>query len=379
MLPLCDVFNGTTAHSANFGQRPFAYTAPAGFKALCSTNLTTPTIQNGSLYFGPSLFSKSAGVSPTVTNAGFQPDFVWIKSRSVSENHYAVDSVRGTSSLLRPNLTDAQLTSQVWLTFNSDGFSPAATGFLTDSATYVGWQWKGGGTGVSNTAGSIASTVSANQTSGFSIVTYTGTGANATVGHGLGVAPSMVIVKKRSSATSSGWAVYHISTGATKYLQLQDVDAANTVSTMWNNTAPTSSVFTIGTDAWVNASSQTNVAYCFAPVSGYSAFGSYTGNASDNGPFIYLGFKAAFILVKRTSTGGEGWWIYDNKRSPYNIANVILSPNLSGAEISGGTYPIDINSNGFKIRGINALLNSNNDTYIYMAFAENPFKIARAR
>jgi hypothetical protein len=189
----------------------------------------------------------------------------------------------------------------------------------------------------------------------------------------------MVIVKKRSSATSSGWAVYHISTGATKYLQLQDVDAANTVSTMWNNTAPTSSVFTIGTDAWVNASSQTNVAYCFAPVSGYSAFGSYTGNASDNGPFIYLGFKAAFILVKRTSTGGEGWWIYDNKRSPYNIANVILSPNLSGAEISGGTYPIDINSNGFKIRGINALLNSNNDTYIYMAFAENPFKIARAR
>ncbi len=373
----------SSSYSCNFGQRPFAYTAPAGFKALCSTNLPTPTIQKGASYFNPVLYTGT-GSTQSVTGVGFQPDWVWIKKRSGAESHALSDVLRGTNNILISNSTAADNTASGTLTaFGADGFTVGAQGIVNDNTfTFVAWNWKANGTGVSNTAGSITSTVSANQTAGFSIVTYTGTGANATVGHGLGAAPSMVIVKKRSSATSSGWAVYHISTGATKYLQLQDVDAANTVSTMWNNTAPTSSVFSIGTDAWLNASTQTMVAYCFAPVAGYSEFGSYTGNGSADGPFIYTGFRPAYVLIKCSNLGNSTrpWVIKDKLRAAeYNPQTGNLYTNLSNAEDTDSSVYVDLLSNGFKIRGTYGGVNASSDSYIYACFAENPFKIARAR
>jgi hypothetical protein len=372
--------------AANFGQRAFAYTAPSGFKALCTQNLSTPTVAQGDDYFNTVLWTGT-GATQSITGVGFETDFVWIKCRSVGYSHNLLDRLRGiTNARLFSNLTDAENTGTTYInSTNSDGFQLAVgdNGSNGTGATYVAWNWKANGAGSSNTAGSVTSTVSANTTAGFSIVTFTtpSSNGNYTTGHGLGVAPSMIITKSRSSTTQ--WPVWHIGlTGGASnkdyniYLNLTNAQSSATDS--WGSAAPNSTTFgvNVGTQ-WLG--SINIVAYCFAAIPGFSAFGRYTGNGADDGPFIYTGFRAAWILVKRSSSSGEGWWIYDNKRSPYNIANVILSPDSSGAEISGGTYPIDINSNGFKIRGINALLNTSAATYIYAAFAENPFKYALAR
>ena len=370
-------------YTANFGQRPFAYTAPSGFKALCTTNLPTPAIGATSTtragkYFNTVLYTGNGG-NLSVTGVGFQPDFNWVKSRSnAGTNHLLEDVIRGTKKSLISNGTNAELTRGI-NSFDSDGFSfndDGAGDGNSNGQTYVSWNWKANGAGSSNTQGTITSTVSANTTSGFSIVTYTGTGSNATVGHGLGAAPQMIIVKSRSYTDI--WPVYHQSIGNTQFLRLQGTNGAGTFN-VWQNTNPTSSVFYISTDTTVNTNTATYVAYCFAPVAGYSAFGAYNGNGSSDGPFIYMGFRPAFMLVKQSSATGEDWWIYDNKRDTYNIVDNILAPNLSGAEISGGTYPVDFLSNGFKIRGLNALLNTNGATYVYAAFAEHPFKYALAR
>jgi hypothetical protein len=228
---------------------------------------------------------------------------------------------------------------------------------------------------VSNTAGSITSSVSANTTAGFSVVTYTGTGANATVGHGLGVVPGMVIIKSRSIRN---WIVYHSSlTSAAYYLSLNQTIAQSLVTTIFNSTAPTNAVFSIGTDASVNASAETYVAYCWAPVAGYSAFGSYTGNGSADGPFIYTGFRPRFILYKGYSAAGYDWVMYDTSRNPTNASALQLYSNTSQADYTGG--PIDILSNGFKIRSVLNADNASGTSYIYAAFAENPLKYANAR
>ena len=243
----------------------------------------------------------------------------------------------------------------------------------------MAWAWKANGAGVANTAGTISSTVSANTTSGCSIVTYTGTGANATVGHGLGVAPSMVIVKQTSG--TNGWAVYHVRlTSASYYLSLNTTDAQQLAATVWNATAPTSSVFSIGTAIGVNTSSQTYVAYCFAPISGFSAMGSYTGDGSADGPMIYTNFRPAYVLVKRTNTTGN-WQLFDSARDTYNVVDLRLQPNLVNAEASGTTAALlfaDFLSNGFKIRGTDTDWNASGSTYIYIAFAAYPFKYSRA-
>ena len=238
----------------------------------------------------------------------------------------------------------------------------------------MAWAWKANGAGVANTAGTIPSTVSANTTSGCSIVTYAGTGANATVGHGLGVAPSMVIVKQTSG--TNGWTVYHVGlTSASYYLSLNTTDAQQLAATVWNGTAPTSSVFSIGTAVGVNTSSQTYVAYCFAPISGFSAMGSYTGTATTDGPMIYTNFRPAYVLIKRSSAV-ESWCLMDSKREGYNVDNDPLFPNLTNAE---GTQDfLDLLSNGFKLRSTDTGVNGSG-TYIYIAFAEFPFKYARAR
>jgi len=371
----------------NAGQRPFTYTAPSGFKVFCTQNLPAPTITNGANHMAATTYSGTGAtqtVSNTVNSISFQPDFAWFKSRSTATNNVLHDVLRGTGGLYRlfSDLTNAESTT-------GDGFSAlASNGFTLDSTgsggdvntsgrTYVSWQWKGGGTGVSNTAGSITSTVSANTTAGFNILTYTGTGATATIGHGLGAVPSMMIMKKRSAV--GGWKVYHTVLGNTKIVELNDPGAAQTSSTYWNNTSPTSTLITVGSNADINASSETYVSYCWTAISGYSAFGSYTGNASSDGPFVYFGFRPRYVMLKRSDTGGTNynWFVYDSARDKYNATQNYLEVNLTSAEQT--SVPVDFLSNGFKVRTASQYWNASGGTFIYAAFAENPFKIARAR
>ena len=370
---------------SNFGQRPFAYTAPSGFKALCTQNLPTPTIgataaTQAEDYFNAALYTGDR-TDRTIT-VGFQPDFVWVKSRSAVDDHYLMNSLSGTGKYLVSNSTAAEATNANVLTaFTSGGFSVGNTGTTNETGrTYVAWNWKANGAGVTNTAGSITSTVSANTTSGFSVVTYTGNGsAGATVGHGLGSAPKMIIVKSRSAAGS--WVVYQASLGATKGMFVNLTDAAYTATAYWNDTAPSSSVFTLGTRTESNNNGSTYVAYCFAEVPGFSKFGSYTGNNSADGPFVFTGFRPAYVMIK-SSTLGDGtanWVIKDKLRAAaYNPQDGNLYANLSGAEDTTSTVYIDFLSNGFKIRGNYAGINAVH-TYIFAAFAETPQKFALAR
>lgn len=374
-------YSGTLIGHINFGQRPFAYTPPTGFKALNTQNLPEPTIKKGNQYFDVSKWTGNGGTQ-SITGLAFQPDLVWSKDRSAANFHALYDSVRGATKVIQSNTTTAEQTFATGLTsFNTDGFTTGSNSDTnTNGNSYVGWQWKAGGTAVSNTAGSITSQVSANPTAGFSIVTYTGTGANATVGHGLGVAPKMVIVKCRNTGGTS-WPVYHASLGASAFVDLQMTNAVNTSQALWNNTSPTSSVFTVsdagGTNGNVNFSSRTYVAYCFAEVPGFSKFGSYTGNGSADGPFVYCGFRPRYVLYKRTDTTSN-WGILDTSRSTYNEANLNLYPNLSVAE-AADTPSLDFLSNGFKLRSTASATNASGGTYIFAAFAENPFKNSLAR
>jgi hypothetical protein len=367
----------------NFGQRPFAYTAPSGFKALCTQNLPEPTIVDGGEYFNTVLYTGN-GSTQSITGVGFQPDWTWVKARSQPYSHAIVDSVRGVSRPLRSNGTDAEYfeSGKSVYQFNSDGFSVSEpTGFGSvneNTTTYVAWNWKANGAGVSNTDGTITSTVSANTDSGFSIVTYTGTGANATVGHGLGVAPRMMIVKQRSGGAQD-WAVYHASLGATQSISLNTTGAAYTVATNWNNTAPTSTVFSVGSRFETNESGATFVAYVFAAIPGYSAFGSYTGNGSADGPMIFTNFRPAFLLIKNVSAA-EPWIIFDSARNTYNFVDAQLRPSESSAENpAGSSFSFDFLSNGFKVRSSASAFNGSGNTMIYAAFAENPFKYSLAR
>lgn len=332
------------------------------------------TIDKGSSYFNTVLYTGT-GASLANTGVGFKPDWVWIKGRSGATDHGLYDAVRGVQKQLESNTTTAETTETTGLTaFGSDGFTVGALAQLnTSSATYVAWNWLGANTTVSNTSGTITSTVSANTTSGFSVVSYTGTGALATVGHGLGTTPAMIIVKSRTSVTN--WNIYHQALGNTKSIYLNLTNAPDTTATRWNNTSPTSTVFTVNTSGEVNGSAVSLIAYCFADVKGYSKFGSYTGNNANDGTFVYTGFKPAFILVKTTNTT-QWWTLLDNKRDTYNVATLGISPNSSNSESTfntdRGNPNMDFVSNGFKIRTDNSGINGTN-SFIYMAFAENPF------
>jgi hypothetical protein len=376
IVPMVQNYGTSGVTTLNFGQRPFAYTPPSGFLSLCTTNLPASTVLKGADYFNAILYTGNGSSSRSITGVGFQPDWVWAKARSAAYYNGLFDVLRSGYALYS-NTTDVEDTTEQ-LTFGSDGFTtPNKSGdFInTNSATYVAWNWKANGAGVTNTAGSITSTVSANTTSGFSIVTYTGTGANATVGHGLGVAPSMVIVKNRTYG--GAWRVYHQSIGNTKNLRLNLTNAEATDSGIWNNTSPTTTVFSVGTDADVNRSTDGMVAYCFAAISGFSAFGSYTGNGSADGPFVYLGFRPRWVLIKQTNTSSFNWCLVDTSRNTYNESNNLLFPNISDAETTTGF--IDVLSNGFKARNASGYVNGSGSTYIYACFAENPFKNALAR
>jgi hypothetical protein len=372
---------GTATASANFGQRPFTYTAPTGFVALNTYNLPTSTILKGNTVMDATLYTGNGVARSIVNAAGFRPDFVWLKARNDVYSHYLLDSVRGATNTLNSNTTNAETTYANNLTaFNSNGFSLGTQNEINyNTNTYVGWQWQAGqGSSSSNTNGSITSTVSVNASAGFSVVTYTGTGANATVGHGLGVAPQLVITKGRDSVGgATNWTVYHVSIGNTGAVFLNLTNATNTSITQWNNTSPTSSVFSIGTSGDKNTNTATYVAYCWTPIAGYSAFGSYTGNGSTDGPFVYTGFRPKFVLIKDTVSASQ-WRIWDTARDPYNITTNALYANSSGTEQSADNY-LDIVSNGFKIRSTNAGVNTSSGNYIYAAFAENPTKYALAR
>lgn len=354
---------------------------------------TTYAIPDGRVAMAATTYTGT-GATQTISNAvngvGFQPDFVWFKSRATTYYHSLFDSVRGVTKGLASNDTAFEFTSTAGndlAAFTSTGFTVGApeqwNSPNNSSSNPVAWQWKAGGAAVTNTAGSITSQVSANTTAGFSVVTYTGTGANATVGHGLGVAPNMVIVKVRGG--SDNWTVYRsdFSSPANDYLQLNTTIAKATYSVgngIWNGGA-NSSTFGVGPLSAINQSANTFVAYCFAAVPGYSAFGSYTGNGSStDGPFVYLGFRPRFIMTKRYTATGN-WVMLDTARNPYNDTNLTLYANASDAESTGagGNWGFDILSNGFKIRGINSEINTSGQSYLYAAFGENPLKYSNAR
>ena len=335
----------------------------------------TNGLDNPTLYFNTVLYTGNETDNHAITGVGFQPDFVWAKNRTVAESHNLFDSVRGATKLLIPNTTNAESTQATFLkSFDTDGFTLGTSNNINDSgANLVAWNFLASNTTASNTDGSITSTVSANTTSGFSIVTYTGNNtAGATVGHSLGTTPQLIIIKNRDSAVN--WQSYHEVLGNQAYLRLNTTGAASTGASIWNNTSPTSSVFTLGSgfDA-VNGSGNSHVAYCFAEKKGFSKFGKYTGNGSTDGTFVYTGFKPAFVIRKSSTYTGTDWRMDDNERPGYNTIPYTLFPNTSGAEFTSSGYYVDLLSNGFKCRGTSANQNTSGETYIYMAFASNPF------
>ena len=370
------------------GKGDFFYAPPSGHLALCNANLPDPAIDPNAGnapedHFNTVLYTGTGSSGHAITGVGFQADWIWIKNRSNAINNIFMDSVRGiTNKILNPDVTNAELTATVFNSVGADGFEYASTGLGTNASgsSYVAWNWKAGGTAVSNTDGSITSTVSANTEAGFSIISYIGTGANATVGHGLGVAPDMIIIKSRT--TASDWGVYHsanTSAPETEYLELNQTNATADNATLWNDTAPTSSVFTISTANMINKTSDNFIAYCFANKEGYSKFGSYTGNGSTNGTFVYTGFRPAFVMVKRTNSTGS-WQILDTTRSTFNVMRDVIYANLTNAEAQFGSGTgRDFLSNGFKLRNTSTSENASGSTYIYMAFAEQPFKYSNAR
>ena len=358
-----DQANNTTMN-LNFGQLSFIYTPPSGFKTLSSVNLSTPGIKDGSKYFNTILYTGD-GNTRSLTGVGFQPDLVWTKSRSNAETHKLVDSVRGVTKALSSETTGDEVTESGLTSFDSDGFTlDGATdiGYNTNTYTYAAWNWKLG------------------TTPGFDVVTYTGNGANRTVSHSLGAVPKLIIVKARTTAsTDQGWAVYHSSNTTapeTDYLLLNSTAATADLDTVWNDTAPTSSVFSLGTNALVNTNNDTYVAYLWSEIEGFSKFGSYNGNGNANGPFVWCGFRPAWVLFKQTNILNN-WILYDATRNEYNFADKYLYPDTTSPE---GTYQqgVDLLSNGFKLRHVN-FANTSGGIYIFAAFAESPFKTANAR
>ena len=343
------------------------------------------TIDDGSAYFQTKLYTGT-GSSNSVTNDGnsdLQPDFIWIKERDGTGQHGAFDSSRGVQKELKIDEDGAESTaSQSVTAFNSDGFTVGTAGDYNGSDnSQVAWQWKAnGGTTTTNDAsstgvGSIDSVYQANTTAGFSIVSYTGTGSAGTIAHGLGAVPSWMVVKNRSKSGGEGWMVYHqgnTSAPETEHLQIHNTNATSDNDIAWNDTAPTSTVFSVKDDDSTNDSGETHIAYLWTDIQGYSKFGNYIGNGNDDGPFIYTGFKPAWLMIKRTTA--NAWGIFDSARGAYNEITMNLDADRTDAENTATNYDdLDFLSNGFKLYEENDDINASDGTYIYMAFAEHPF------
>jgi len=339
-------------------------------------------IDKPSEYFNTVLYTGNGVDGRTITGVGFNPDMSWVKSRSNAKAHIVADSVRGANKNLVPNETGAEFnpTTDVGSggigQVTTDGFTcEQGTSDLTNvnqsAYTYASWNWKAGGTAVSNTSGSITSSVSANTTAGFSIVSYTGNATVSTIGHGLSSAPKIIIVKRLNSAEA--WPVDNrIGSGGIMYLNQTDGNGSYGDASPFPSTAPTSTVFSVGSANNANASSAPMIAYCFADVKGYSKFSSYTGNGNADGTFVYTGFKPAFLIIKKSSASGRNWVMFDNTRDIDNPVLQSLEASLPDAEYTN-TATLDLLSNGFKTRSSGPSWNTSGDTYIYMAFAENPF------
>jgi len=366
-----NTYNNLTC-SVNFGQRSFSHNAPTNFKSLNTANLPTPTIADGSQYFDTKVYTGNGGTQ-SISGLNFSPDWIWFKQRNTTRENHLYDIVRGVQKAIYTDLTNAEATDTDALSsFNSDGWTMGADGGSNaNGGTYVAWAWDGGTSTVTNNDGSIASQVRAQPSAGFSICTYSGSGSNGSFGHGLNAVPGLVIVKCRNNAQN--WAVQHSAYGPTKYTYLNSTIEARTTgaAAFWNNTAPTNSTVSVGTDNDTNASGKTYVAYCFAPVSGYSAMGKYTGNGSSDGVFVHTGFRPSLILTKRTDSSAD-WLIHDSSRATYNVAGEYLIPNANTAEQDGNKR--DFLSNGFKLRSSGGAVNASGGTYIYYAVSENPFQ-----
>jgi hypothetical protein len=381
---------GSFAGTFNFGQRPFAYTAPSGFKALCSSNLPAPLITKPNTVFDVALWTGNSGTQSITLPGGFSPDLVWGKTRSAATYYHVLyDTVRGTgpTKSLYSNATDAEGAQSIYTnltSFDSTGFSLGSTSpnnnILNQSGqTFVGWCWDAGSSTVTNTQGSITNAqVRASTTAGFSVISYVGTGsAGASIGHGLGVAPAFALFKNRS--VSSDWQVYHVSLGNAQSILLQSTAAAGS-SSAFNSTSPTSTIITLGAGTSLNSNGSNHICYAWAPVVGYSSMGSYVGNGSSDGTFVYTGFRPRWILIKNTSST-LSWILVDTARGTTNGVGPYLFPNVADQESATGvvTDMIDILSNGFKLRANYTSTNSNGNVYIYFALAESPFNYARAR
>ena len=333
------------------------------------------TINKSTAHFNTKTYTGNGSTAHAITGVGFQPDWVWCKARSITKDHLLFDVIRGVTNAIKTNSNASTDTNSEFLqAFGTDGFTIGNQGKInTNSATYVSWNWKAGNSqGTSNTDGSINTTyTSANTTAGFSISTWTGTGANGTIGHGLGAKPEMIIVKNYSA--SQNWCVYHSGLSGTEghktlYLDLTQAEADQ--AGLWNDTAATSSVFSVGTNTNTNGSSASMLAYCFAEKPGYSKLGSYVGNGNVDGPFIYTGFKPALIIIKSTGYS-ENWFIFDNKRPGYNLNANHLNPNSNTTETASSANTMDILSNGFKMKATNNGINRSGDTFIYAAFGQS--------
>jgi hypothetical protein len=364
---------GTNAFTANFGQTAFSYTAPTGFNELTAANLPDPTITDPGEYFNVVLYSGT-GAPLSITGGGFQPDLVWAKRTDSSQSHRLADAIRG-SSVLFTDTTAAEDTT-AGISFDSDGFSwtnSDGSNANDSGGSYVSWNWKAGGAGVPNTDGTISSTVSVNDDAGFSIVGYTGTGSAGTVGHGLSEAPEFVVAKRLNVA--NGWYVQHkdLLTTSNQYLELNTSNSIQTSSGVWNGIEATSSAVSLGNNNATNGSGDEYIMYCFRSIPGFSKVFSFEGNGSSDGIFVYLGFRPKFILYRNADQTGNGWPIWDDVRSPYNGRTKYFTANSNNAENDLATREIDFLSNGFKTRGTSTEVNRSGNTFVGIAFAENPF------
>jgi len=357
---------------ANWGQRAFSYSAPSNHKCLTTTSLPTPTIADGSDYFDVITATGTAADRTFTMPGGFGPDLVWAKQRDSASNHALFDTIRGATKRLVSNSSQAEDTQANQLkSFTSTGFTYGSDIPNNTSQTGVYWCWDGGSSTASNTDGSITSSVRANQSAGFSIVAYTGNNTSgATVGHGLNAEVEFAILKTRDQS-GQFWHIYHSALAANEYIYLNSTSAKTSGNDFMNGTRPSSSVFTLGNGNGCNKSGDNVIAYCFAPVAGYSAMSGYSGSGS-SGNFIYLGFRPAFIMIK--STSAYGWAVIDSKRSSYNIQVATLYPNKADAEFNGSGHEVDFLSNGFNLRNSNDRFNKSSTDYVYYAVAENPFQ-----
>jgi hypothetical protein len=356
----------------------FYYTPPTGFLALCTSNLPDVAVVP-SEHFNTVLYTGT-GSSNAITGVGFQPDFTWLKRRNGATSHRIMDAVRTVAKYLSSNVTNGEdNTTGLFGSFDSDGFTVTGTAnaFNGSSQTYASWNWKANGSGSSNTNGSLNSTVSVNTDAGFSIVKYVGNQNSAqTIGHGLGVVPEMMIVKNTSRVKV--WAVYHKDIGNEYVLDLSATTAKYDSNIRWNDTTPTSALFTVGTSDETNYTNDNHIAYCFHSVDGYSKVGSYTGNGNADGTFVYTGFRPAFVLFKRTDATNH-WLMLDNQRDIDNPVHKFVLANEAQVEDTSNNQDVDYTSNGFKVRNSNARNNASGGSYIYIAFAETPFKYSNAR